>query len=198
MVYLYDNAICDDLKRSLGSSTVSVVGPDKIMEIAAQLQDDKIHFPLVCLYRKRDMPIDTKRMNFTRLHFGVQCVMDHDTNMLYYERAIPVNLSYELHVLATNQADIDELTRELLFKFASMYYLTIELPYESDRKIRFGIVVDQDAGVEGKSGAAEYLTDGTIYQSTITLNCEGCNLVHYTPVHLHRTELEVNPKAKGQ
>ena len=76
MVYLYDNAICNDLRRSLGSSTVSVVGPDKIMEIAAQLQEDKIHFPLVCLYRKRDMPIDTSRTNFSRMHFGVQAVID--------------------------------------------------------------------------------------------------------------------------
>ena len=198
MVYLYDNAICDDLRRSLGSSTVSVVGPDKIVEIAAQLQEDKIHFPLVCLYRKRDMPIDTSRSNFSRMHFGVQAVIDHETNNLYYERSIPVKLSYELHVLATNQADIDELTRELMFKFVSMYYLTIKLPYESDRKVRFGVVVDQDEGIDQKSGVVEYLTEGTIYQSTMTLNCEGCNLIHYTPAHLKRVKPEVEAKVRGQ
>ena len=168
------------------------------MEIAAQLQEDKIHFPLVCLYRKKGMPIDTSRTNFSRMHFGVQAVVDHETNNLYYERSIPVKLSYELHVLATNQADIDELTRELMFKFVSMYYLTIKLPYESDRKVRFGVVVDQDEGIDQKSGVVEYLTEGTIYQSTMTLNCEGCNLINYTPAHLKRVKPEVEAKVRGQ
>lgn len=196
MLYLYDRAISDDLKKSFNpynvpNPTVSVVEPDAIIDIAAQLQDDKISFPIVAVSRNPDTGIDTERTNFTRIHKGVQAVLDPVTNNLYYEKALPINLRYALTVLTTNTADTDELVRELLFKYAQMYFLTIQLPYEADRKIRFGITLDLSQEVERKSGQLEYLKSGQIYQTIIPLRCEGCVMVHYTPAHLRRTAHEI-------
>ena len=119
------------------------------------------------------------------------CVFCPVTNNLYYEKALPINLRYALTVLTTNTADTDEIVRELLFKYAQMYFLTIQLPYEADRKIRFGITLDLSQEVERKSGQLEYLKSGQIYQTIIPLRCEGCVMVHYTPAHLRRTAHEI-------
>ena len=194
MLYLYDSAITDDLIKSFNTTddglkpVVKVVGPDQVVGLAAQIQEDKISFPIVAITRN-DYQIDEQRMNFTRAHFGVATVLDKKTNNLYYEKAVPIKLSYNITLLTTNQADMDELVRETLFKYLQMYYLTIKLPYEADRKIRFGLAVDDRTDIQRTSGSVEYLENGTLHQSIITLNCEGCVLVTYTPAHLMRHTL---------
>lgn len=195
MLYLYDNAVCEDLTKSFNpvadgqKPVVKVVGPEQIIGLAAQIQEDKIGFPIIAITRN-EYQIDSNRTNFTRSHFGVAAVLDKETNNLYYEKALPITLSYNLTLLTTNQADMDELIRELLFKYTNMYFLTIKLPYESDRKVRFGISINGETNIERSSGSLEYIESGTLYQSIITLNCDGCCLVTYTPAHLMRYKLD--------
>lgn len=197
ILYLYDNAIVEDLKESFNpehvpNPVVKVVSPEQVIGIAAQIQNDEISFPIVALTRDENTPIDKNRMNFTRAHKGVFSVLDKKTNQLYYEKAIPIQLSYKLTVLTTNTADMDELIKELLFKYMSMYFLTIQLPYECDRKVRFGISVVSDENIERSSGNLEYIETGKLYQSIIPLTCEGCVLVSYTPAHLKRSVYEID------
>lgn len=190
MIYLYDNSIVHDLEQSLaGSSAVRVISPEQIVGIAAQIQNDEIQLPIIALERN-DYSIDTDRLNFSRMHFGLQTVIDLKTNDLYYERAIPVTLSYGITILTSNQIDMDEIVKELVFKYTDMYYLPIQLPYESKRRIRFGIRIDADS-IEKRSGASEYIESGQLYQTTVPVVCEGAVLLHYTPVHLKRTSHEV-------
>lgn len=195
MLYLYDEAVVADLKRSfnsenMGESSVRVIDPEEAISVLAQLQDDNIKLPAVIVTRDLDTPIDQDRWNFTRLHQGVVSVFDSKHNDIYYERSIPVKVGYRITVLTTNTADMDELIRELLFKYSTMYFLTIRLPYEADRKMRFGIVVDFDQDIERKSGRLEYGQSGQLYQTIIPLRCEGCSLLSYTPRRLQRVELE--------
>lgn len=195
MIYLYDEAITEDLKRSFNPNNVpnpvvKVIDPEGIVQLAAQIQNDEISFPIVALSRDPDTPIDETRMNFTRTHFGVANVFDPETNNLYYERVLPIELGYHLTILTTNTADMDELLKELMFKYMNMYFLTIKLPYESKRKIRFGVVPLFDS-IERTSGTIEYLQNGQLYQSILPLRCEGAVLVSYTPAHLRRLEVDV-------
>ena len=203
MLYLFDCAICDNLKASLTdevNKNVFLTTAENYQGILAQVQDDTITYPLILLHRDEDVPIKTDLLNFTRYKFGVPCTFDNKTNNVYYERALPVDLNYTLEILSTNVADTDELARELFYKYISMYYLTIQLPYESDRKIRFGVAVDTDYGIKRDSGSFDYISAGTLYQSTIRLKTEGCVLITYTARHLQRTVLNTkevkieNPK----
>ena len=203
MLYLYDRAIIDDLKQSLteaANQNVFLTDADNYPGILAQLQEDTITYPLILLHRDEDMSINTDLMNFTRYKFGVPCVFDNKTNNIYYERALPVNLNYTLRILSTNVADTDELSRELFYKYISMYFLTIQAPYESDRKIRFGMQVDMDYGIKRESGSYDYIATGALYQSTMQIKTEGCVSLTYTPRHLTRTVLDAknisieNPK----
>lgn len=197
MLYKYDNAIVEDLKKSFNpenvpNPVVSVISPDQIVGVAAQIQNDSIKLPIIALTRNQEQ-IDSTRTNFTAMHRGVATVIDNKTNELYYEKVIPITLSYNLTVITSNTADMDEMLRELMFKYVNMYFLTIKLPYESDRKIRFGISLSKDSEIDRTSGVTEYRSEGKLYQSILTLNCEGAVLVSYTPVKLKRLEYEIDP-----
>lgn len=195
MLYLYDSALVDELKASLTdevNKNVVLTDAENYQGILAQIQDDTITYPLILLHRDDDTPIKTNQMNFTRYKFGVPCVFDNKTNTVYYERALPVDVNYTLRILSTNVADTDELSRELFYKYLSMYYLTIRVPYESDRKIRFGVQVDMEYGIKKESGSFDYISTGALYQSTIHLKTEGCVSLTYTGRHLQHTVLDTN------
>ena len=200
MLYLYDRAISDNLTASLSDKAnqhVFITDADNYQGILAQIQEDTITYPLVLLHREQDAPIINGLVNFTRAHKGVPCVFDNDKNNIYYERALPVDIQYTLRILSTNVADSDEIARELFFKYLSMYFLTIQIPYESDRKIRFGIEVDKDYGIKKESGSFDYLASGTIYQSTMLLKTMGCVMLNYTPRHLTRNVISNNIKIEN-
>lgn len=193
MLYLYDNAIASDLMKSfnpdnIANPVVRVIDPEGIIDLAAQIQEDKIEFPIVAINRLPDIQIDQQRYNFTKAHKGIQSVIDSKTNELYYEKSIPIILKYDLTLLTTNGTDMDELVREILFKYTSMFFLTITLPYECNRKVRFGIAVDPDTNIEKKSGRVDYMKSGQIHQTIIHLRCEGCVLVSYTAAKLRRLD----------
>lgn len=201
MLYVYDNAIVDDLSKSFNSTNVDnpvvrVVSPENAIGVAAQIQNDHIQLPIAMLTRSDDINIDTDRTNFTQMHKGVQSVLDPETNLLYYEKAIPIKLAYSLTLLTTNTSDMDELVRELIFKYTSMYFLTIQLPYECKRKVRFGIRIDSGSTIARSSSSGEYLEKGQLYQSIISLVCDGCVLVSYTPAKLKRSAYEVEATLK--
>lgn len=189
MIYLYDQAIVDDIKASLtGEANPNVVctNADNYPGIIAQMQNDTITYPLILVQRGEDVPVDTSLTNFTRYQFGVPCVFDNDKNNVYFERALPIKPEYTLRIITTNVADRDELARELFYKYISMYFLTIRLPYESDRKIRFGINIDFDYGIKNESQSFDYLASGALYQATMLLRTQGCVSLTYTPRHLKR------------
>lgn len=197
MIYLYDNALVDDLRKSfnpnnLPNPAVVVIAPEDAVVLAAQIQDDKIQFPVVAVRRDDNYELDDSTRNYTKLHTGISTTFDNKENNFYNERSIPIKLSYELSVFTTNMEDMDEIVRELLFKYLSMYFLTIQVPYESKRKIRFGVVADIGSGINVDSTSSTYISEGKLYGCSIKLNCEGCVLLHYTPVKLTRMKTETH------
>lgn len=195
MIWVYDNAICKDLQRAFNPSAapdplVRVVSPEEAIGLAAQIQNDAIQFPIVALTRASNIEIDTNRTNFTRIHTGVNTVFDSVKNEYYKEKSMPINLSYSLTILTTSVADMDEIIKELIFNYYQTYFITIEVPYEAKRQVRFGIKVDP-SGIESSSTTKDYVESGKLYQSILPLNCEGAVLLSYTPVKLTRSETQI-------
>ena len=86
MLYLYDSAIIDDLKKSLteeANQNVVLTDAENYPGILAQIQDDTITYPLILLHRDEDAPIKTDLMNFTRYKIGVPCVFDNKTKYIF-------------------------------------------------------------------------------------------------------------------
>lgn len=196
MLWCYDNAIAQDLESCISpdvkmSSHVRIADSSSAIGIIAQLQEDRIDLPLLCLMRDDSYEVDEARSNFTRLHKGVSAVFDPEVNDIYLEKALPIKLSYTLHVLTSNTIDMDEIIRELLFRYTSMYFLNVQIPYESKRNIRFGISIPPGTTIQRESGQAQFLESGTIFESTIPLVCEGAILISYTPKHMERIATEI-------
>lgn len=201
MLWAYDQAITEDLSNCIdpsgsASNTVKMMGEDGMIGVYAQLQDDRIRFPAIFLDRHPETPLDQTRYNFTRMKKGIPAVIDPETNNLYLEKVVPIVLKYDLHVLATKTADMDEMMKEILFRYSSLYYLTMEVPYESKRKIRFGVAINPDTQISRKSANSEYLTGGTLYESILELECQGAVLIHYTPRHMEGLLVDHNVIAK--
>lgn len=187
------------MKRSFNPDNVpdpvvKVIGPEGVITLAAQIQDDAIKLPVVSVYRDPDTPIDSERWNFARAHRGVASVIDTDTNEVYYERALPIVLTYKLTLLTNSSVDMDELVREILFKYTTQYFLQFRAPYESDRFISFGVRIDPDQEITRESGTFEYLSAGQLHQTIVPLKIDGAVLLTYTPVKLKRMELDVQSK----
>lgn len=197
MLWIYDEAIVKDLSGCIdpegrANNTVKMMGEDGMIGVFAQLQEDRISFPAIYLQRHQETPLDQSRYNFTRMHKGVPAVFDSERNDIYLEKAVPIELKYDLHALTTNTADMDELIRELLFRYSSMYYVTTEVPYESKRKIRFGVAINPDTSIRSSSTSSEYIQTGKLYESIIELECQGAVLLNYTPRHLEGIRLADN------
>lgn len=202
MLYLYDNAIVADLRNSFNDEYsrifVKAVDPEAGISIAAQLQNDNISFPLICVVRSNEYSVDTELTNFSMMHRGVPSVFDKKNNIIYQEQSIPIKLSYTLTVICTNTADADELSRELIYKYNDMYYVSIELPYEDKRKIRFGLQLDTSSTIDRESGFVDYLSDGKLYEVRIPLTCIGARLFSYKPVKLRNFQYHVEPYTSAQ
>ena len=197
MLWAYDEAIIKDLSGCIdpkgeANNTVRMMGEQGMMGIFAQLQEDRITFPAIYLQRSNETPLDAARYNYARLHQGVVAGFDHDTNNVYIEKALPIQLKYDLHVLTTNTADMDEIIRELLFRYSQMYYITMQIPYESKRNIRFGMAINPDTPIRRNSGVTEYVESGQLYESTLEIECQGAVLINYTPRHLTGVEIDSN------
>ena len=206
MLWKYDEAIIEDLKKSINADNanpnVVIADANTYPGIIAQIENDTITYPLILVQRDEDMPIITELFNFSRAQFGIPAAFDNKTNNIYFEKSIPVDIKYTVRIISTNTADSDELARELFYKYLAMYFLTIRLPYESDRKLRFGIEVDLDYGIKKESGNFEYLQNGALYQSSIHLKTNGCVLLSYTGRHVERTvyntkDIKIVPPTEG-
>lgn len=199
MLYLYDEAIHNNLNFILsdasGASSVGIFSGDSVESVAAMISNDEISFPIICIVRDPGSgSLDSSRTNFSWMHRGVATVIDRETNELYYERRIPVKLSYTLCVYAANQADIDEIIRELIFHYINMYFLYIKLPYEDSKDIAFGVRIPNDMELDSKSGSSQYYESGIVYETDIKLEIDGAFLVNYTPVKLKRIDIYTDVK----
>lgn len=197
MLWVYDNAIIQDLTSCIdpqgeANNTVKSIGEEGMLGVYAQLQEDRIKFPAIFIDRHPETPLDSRRYNFSRMKKGVPAAFDPDKNNIYFEKAVPIELGYDLHVLTTNTIDMDEMLKEILFRYSSMYFITVELPYESKRKIHFGIGIDPDAEISRKSATSDYIQSGRLYESIIQLRCEGAVLLSYTPRHLQGLAFDQN------
>lgn len=196
MIHLYDNSIVESLQKSfdeavMGDSPVKVIPPELAIGVVAQIQNDEVSFPLVVVTRPTEINIDTNLMNFTRRKRGAFTGFDNANNLLYYEKVMPITLTYSITILTANIVDADELMRELVFKYSEEYFHMIEIPYGMKRKVHFGVVIDTERPIEQSSGPVEYQQTGQLYQRIIPLRCEGAVLVQYIPQKLVRHEHEI-------
>jgi hypothetical protein len=157
MLYVYDNAIANDLVGifTAKNQAVNVVKPSEMYGMVAKIRENAIEFPIVS--GSRDYEISANDSNSS------------------IEGVTPIDMTYSFTVLTKNTEDTDPLIRMIFAKYAEPRSLSVTLPTVDNKVIQFKIMVDFEKDINRMS-------NGEIFQSIIFLKCEGCVCVQGVPL----------------
>lgn len=185
-MYLYENAIIEDINSLFINSKVKTVIADSIDEAlkrSAAEGEDKISLPLIILtggdwniddanfyaYMKG---IEFKRKDITTKTGGC---CDKTTNTIAKSvNVIPFTPNYTMHIMCSSSRECDMLTREILFHYYMQPTLTVKLPYGIDEIHTFNINFDRRI-------TKNQTYSGLVYR-TLSFNLAGAYLWHNNTV----------------
>ncbi len=186
-MYLYEQAIIDDINKLFTNSKVSAAIADSLNEglrrIAAK-EEDKITLPAVVLTGGNWQIEDT---NFYSLMHGSEFKRDDttlpDSPMAKNTNIIPFIPSYDMNIIASSSRECDMLTRELIFHYMMYPTLNVKIPYGIDGLHTFNISFGRNINKSQNSS-------GLVYR-TINLTLQGAYLWHNNTFNLVR-EIETS------
>jgi len=111
-VYLYDKAIAE-LFNSITGDSIMIQPPENAIRNTAQLNGDRMQFPLVSINRT-NYSIRSEERNFNALHQG-GTVRINDNSNVTMARILPIRIDYQVDVFTVDKKMNDEIVRELLF-----------------------------------------------------------------------------------
>lgn len=176
-MYLYENAIIDDINKLFTNSKVSAVIADNLNEglrrVAAK-NEDKITLPAIIL-SGGNWTLDDANY-YSAMHGSEFKRVDDESPRVKSTSILPFTPEYEMYVMAQSSRECDMLSRELLFHYYLNPTLTVNVPYGIDEIHTFSILF-------GRSVRKSQNTAGLVYR-TITFTLQGAYLWHNTTFNL--------------
>ena len=136
-MYIYENAIIEDLNRLFINSDVKAVISDSLEESlrrTAAENEDKITLPFITLVGGTWTLQDT---NYYGMMYGKNAI---DKEIIKNESVIAFTPEYEMYVVAASSRECDMLTREIIFHYNQNPTLTITVPYGLNTLHTFNLV----------------------------------------------------------
>lgn len=169
-MYLYDNAITENLNKLFINSKVTAIVCDSLDEalrrIAAE-KEDKITLPVIVLVGG---DWDIEDTSFYSYMNGSDFKRIDELNIDKAVNVISFTPSYEMYILAASSRECDMLTREIIFHYYMNPTLTIKIPYRIDLIHTFNINI-------GKNIRKFQRQSGLVYR-TIPITLQGAYLWH--------------------
>lgn len=174
-MYLYENAIIDDINKLFTNSKVCALIADNLNEglrrIAAK-KDDKTTLPAIVLSGGDWVLGDA---NFYSLMHGSEFKQIIDTpeypeSMSKQINIIPFTPSYDMYIVAQSGRECDMLTREIIFHYFMQPTLTVKIPYGIDNIHTFNLSFNNN--VRKSQNPA-----GLVYR-TLSFSLQGAYLWH--------------------
>jgi hypothetical protein len=165
-VYLYDDAVAGYFRNILGD-TVMIQPPENAIRNTAQLEGDRMKFPLVSLNRT-GYSIRSEEWNFNAVHQGAP-VRIKDNNNLTMARTIPIRIEYQVDVFTVDKQLNDELTRQLVFYITAHPTNTVDVPYDIDIQHKYNIFLNPD--IVDNSDTVNHVNNGVLFRTTFTMYC---------------------------
>lgn len=195
-MYLYENALVDDINSLFTNSKVKTVIADSIddaLKRSAAENEDRVTLPLIVLtggdWNLEDANFYTymKGMEFKRKTVSnITGCCDKETNTLAKNvNVIPFTPSYTMHILCSSSKECDMLTREIIFHYYMQPTLTVKVPYGIDSIHTFNINFDKRIN-------KNQTYSGLVYR-TLNFNLAGAYLWHNNTVAVIKdvnTEIE--------
>lgn len=163
-VYLYDEAIIDNLRRITQRGNIYITPADNVFRTTGALNNDNIRFPMISLTRT-DWSIApvTHAMKFT----GASVSYNEDSNHVKSKQLLPIRINYLLDVWTQTRKENDDIMRELIWLFSTHPTMRVTIPYGLDLEHNFNIYLDND--VTDNSDIVAHPDRGEYFRQTISL-----------------------------
>lgn len=162
MVYLYDNAIIQDLRRIINDNRVTITPYDNLIRTIAKSENDIITLPIISIARNGWSIRDERphAMKFTGEFSGLD-----DNKDVVNTYAIPIRIDYTMDVFTKTRLDNDNILRELIFYYSTNPTLSITIPYGLTANKNFNIIFGND--IEDNSDIINHKNIGEHFRQTI-------------------------------
>lgn len=141
-MYLYENAIIEDINKLFTNNKVTAVIADNLNEglrrVAAK-NEDKITLPAIML-SGGDWNLPDANY-YSAMHGSNYKRIDEDiAPRVKSTGVLPLVPSYDMYIIAQSSREVDMLTREIIFHYYLNPTLTIDIPYGIDDIHTFNII----------------------------------------------------------
>lgn len=191
-MYLYENAIIDDINNLFTNSNVTAVIADNLDEglrrIAAK-NNDKVSLPFVML-TGGDWNI--KETNFYNLMHGTK-VRNKENSQTEISN-IPIQPEYTMYIAAQSSKECDMLTREIIFYYFQNPTLTVNIPYGINTIHTFNVIFNPNVRKTTRASGLVYRTLSFYLDGAYLWHNNTFNLVKEIDINKVETKLEEDKK----
>lgn len=176
MIYLYEEAIIEDLRYQLGDSRVSLLPPDILFRTIADISgEDQVRLPLVSLsrlgYSFNEIPHNSPESLIGSTH----TIPQKDGTIKYVQvQRLPITCRWQMDVISRSRKDNDNLVRELLFYYTNNPSLRVKIPYGFNQEHKFSIHINPD--IDDNSDIESHVNRGEYFRTTIGITCYDANI----------------------
>jgi hypothetical protein len=186
-VYLYDKAIAELFNQITGDS-IMVQPPETAIRNTAQLNGDRMQFPLVSINRT-GYGIRFEELNFNALHQGGTVRINENSNITM-ARIIPIRIDYQVDVFTVDKHMNDEIVRELLFYFALKPTHELHVPYGINIEHKYNLILNED--VVDNSDTVNHVNNGVLFRTTFTMYCPDAYLWAGKDIIIPKLDISLN------
>lgn len=190
MIYLYDTALLNRLKRWFNNPNITISGDTKAL-FASQAdinENDSFPFPLVAVTRADTIGLletNKKPKSFRSQRFDLVS----DNTQINVLNAIPINLAYQIDIYTRHRLENDNILRELVFKIINNPSLEIEIPNSGEKTHRFNMRLRDT--ITDNSDIPEHLIRGEYFRTTLEIFIDDANLFEYKGKDVWMLETDV-------
>lgn len=143
-MYLYENAIIENINKLFTNSKVCAVIADSLSEglrrVAAN-KEDKITLPAIILVGG-DWSLNDS--NFYSLMHGSEFERVEENNLTKNTSVISFTPSYSMYIIAQSSRECDMLTREIIFHYSMHPTLVVNIPYGINKIHTFNLNINKN------------------------------------------------------
>lgn len=143
-MYLYENAIIENINKLFTNSKVCAVIADSLSEglrrVAAN-KEDKITLPAIILVGG-DWSLNES--NFYSLMHGSEFERTEEDTLTKNTSIISFTPSYSMYIIAQSSRECDMLTREIIFHYSMHPTLVVNIPYGINKIHTFNLNINKN------------------------------------------------------
>lgn len=143
-MYLYENAIIENINKLFTNSKVCAVIADSLSEglrrVAAN-KEDKITLPAIILVGG-DWSLNDS--NFYSLMHGSEFERVEEDTLTKNTSVISFTPSYSMYIIAQSSRECDMLTREIVFHYSMHPTLVVNIPYGINKIHTFNLNINKN------------------------------------------------------